>query len=430
MVLEIVGHAFACVQTGLELGMGYVAGHDDGPIKIHACAYSVLGEFCAHCINTLVQVYLDALGAFAGTAEFFGDEFRRVGVHLLDPYAVGVDLGFDIAVGTAAYSHSDRAAGTVTGQTDHTDVVGHVFTSELSAEADLLCLFEKFLFQVDVAERTAGLIAGGGQAVIELDACELDGKEILLRRRSADYEGYMVGRAGCRAQRAHLLHQEGNECSLVLDGGLGHGIEIGLVGAAAAFCHHHEAVLVALGGLDIYLRREVALGIHLIVHIQRSVLAVAKVLLGVGIEYAAAQGLFVFEVSPDMLAFLSVDDGGAGILTERKDALDRSFGIAKELQGHVFVVVAGLGIFEDGRHLLVVGAAEHELTVVERLLGDQRECLGRHFQDGLAAAAAMSAEFCGLNEFLRTRNLVILCGIGPKLEHGRILKFCHILLIH
>ena len=175
----------------------------------------------------------------------------------------------------------------------------------------------------------------------------------------------MVGRAGRGAQRAHFLHQEGDEGALVLDGRLGHRVEVGLVGAAASFGHHHKAVFIALGGLDVDLGRKIALGVHLGVHVQRSVLAVAQILLGVGIEDTKAQGLFVLETGPDLLAFLAMDDGRTGVLAEGKDALYGSLRIAQELQGHIFVIVAGLGVLEDGRHLLIVGAAKHKLAVVE-----------------------------------------------------------------
>ena len=267
MVLEVGGHLLAGVQAGLELGMGDVAGYDDGALQVHAGAHGVFGELCADGVDALVQVYFNALGAFSGTAESFGDEFGGIAVHLLNPDTVGIDLGLDVAVCAAAHAHADGAAGTVAGQAHHADVMGQVFAAELGAQANLLGFLQEFLFQVYVAEGAAGLVTGGGQVVVELDAGQLHGEEVLFGRCSANHKGDVVRRAGRGAQRAHLLHQEGDEGAFVLDGGLGHGIEIGLVGAAAALGHHDKAVLAALCGLDVNLGGQVALGVYFIVHV-------------------------------------------------------------------------------------------------------------------------------------------------------------------
>ncbi len=80
-----------------------------------------------------------------------------------------------------------------------------------------------------------------------------------------------------------------------------------------------------------------------------------------------------------------MDDGCAGILAERQNALYGSLCIAKELQGDVFVVFRCLEVVQYLSHLLVVRAAQHKLAVVEGLLGHERESLRRHFQNGLIA---------------------------------------------
>ena len=235
----------------------------------------------------------------------------------------------------------------------------------------------------------------------------------------------MVRRTGRGAEAPHLLHQERKEGAFVLDGGLGHRVEVGLIRAAAALGNHYEAIFATLSRFDVDLRWEVALRVHLVIHIQRSVLAVAEILLGVAVEHTTAKRLFILEIGPDMLAFLAMDDRGAGVLAERKDALDGSLRVAKELQGHIFVVLARLRIVQDRGHLLVVGPAEHELAIVERLLGDQRQGLGADFEDGLSSASAVASEFRGLHEFLRSGNLVILSLVFAELKHRRILKFSH-----
>ncbi len=419
MVLEVLRHSFTGIQAGLQLGVGNVAGHDDGALQVYAGTDGIFGEFCTHGVDSLVQVYLNALRALAGPAEFFRNQFRRIGIHLLDPDAVGIDLGLDIAVCAAADAHTDGAAGAVAGQAHHTDVVGQVFAAELGAQTNLLGLFQKLFFQIDVTESTAGFVTRGGQVVVELDAGQLHGEKVLFGRCAADHESDVVRRAGGRTEGFHLLHQEGDEGAFVLDGGLGHGVEVRLVGAAAALGYHNETVFISLGGLDVYLGREVALGVDLVVHIQGSILAVAEVLLGIRIENAQAQGLFVLKIRPDSLALFTVDNGRSGILAEGKHTLDGSFCIAEELKGHILVVVRSLRITENLGYLQVVGSAKHELTVVERLLGHQREGLRRDFQDGLVSKLG------GFHQLFGTGNLVVFSGVLAQLKHRCVFEFCH-----
>ena len=159
MILEIGGHFFSGVKAGLQFSVGDIAGHDDGALQIDAGADCIAAELCTNGVDALVQVYLDALGTLAGAAELLWNKFGRIAVQLLDPYAVSVDLGLDIAVRAAADTHSDGAAGTVAGQAYDADVVGQVFAAELGAKADFLRLFQEFFLQVDVAESAAGLIS-------------------------------------------------------------------------------------------------------------------------------------------------------------------------------------------------------------------------------------------------------------------------------
>ena len=56
--------------------------------------------------------------------------------------------------------------------------MGEVLAAELGAQADFLGFLQEFFLQVDVAERPAGLIAGGGQGVVILDAGEFDREEV------------------------------------------------------------------------------------------------------------------------------------------------------------------------------------------------------------------------------------------------------------
>ncbi len=120
-----------------------------------------------------------------------------------------------------------------------------------------------------------------------------------------------------------------------------------------------------------------------------------------------------------MLAFLTVDNGGTGILAERQDALDGRFCIAEELEGYIFVVVRGLGVTQNLCNLLVVCTAQHELAVMETLLCHQRKRLRRHLQQRFVAS------LYGFYKFFRSRNLIVFRCVRAQLKHGRVFKICH-----
>ena len=64
-----------------------------------------------------------------------------------------------------------------------------------------------------------------------------------------------------------------------------------------------------------------------------------------------------------------MDDGRTRVLTQGELALGRHLGIAQEGERYILVVVAGLGVAQDLRHLLVVGTAEEERHVAEGGVG-------------------------------------------------------------
>ena len=111
----------AGVKAGLQLRVRDVARDNNGSLKVHARAHGILGKFGAHGIDALVEVDLDALRAFAGPAVFFGYEFGRIDVHLLDPDAFPVYLALDVAVCAAAHAHADWAAGAVAREADYVE---------------------------------------------------------------------------------------------------------------------------------------------------------------------------------------------------------------------------------------------------------------------------------------------------------------------
>ena len=148
----------------------------------------------------------------------------------------------------------------------------------------------------------------------------------------------MIGRTGGGAKSLHLFHEEGKQCAFVLDGGFGHGVEVGLVGRASALGHHHEAVFRTLGSLNVYLGREVAFGVHLVVHVERCVLRVAQIVLREGVVDTPRECFLVVEARPHLLSFLAVDDGRSGVLAEWQHTFHGRFGVAEKLQGHILVV--------------------------------------------------------------------------------------------
>ena len=252
--------------------MGDVASHDDGALQAYARADRIFRQFGTHSIDALVEVDFDALRAFARLAVFLRDEFRRIGVHLFNPDTIFVNLRLDVAVGRATNAHADGAACTVARQTYDADVVCQIFTAKLCAEADFVCLLEQFFFEVDVAEGASRFVARCWQAVVVFDRGELHRQKVLFSARSADDKSDVVWRAGSRSEALHLFNEERQQCAFVLDGGLRHGVEVSLVGRTATLGNHHEAVFVAFSGFDVNLCREVAARVHLVVHVERSVL--------------------------------------------------------------------------------------------------------------------------------------------------------------
>ena len=252
--------------------MSDVTSHDDGSLQVDTGADRILAQLSAYSVDTLVEVDLDTLGTLSRVAEFLRNQLCWVLVHLLQPDTVLVDLSLDVAVGRAAYTHTDRAAGTMTRQTDDTDVVSQVLTTKLCTQANFVSLIEELVLQVDVAEGTTSLITCCRQLIIVLDRSQLHGKEVLLGRSTTYNECDVVRRTCCCTEALHLLNEEWEEGAFVLDSGLGHRVEVGLVGRAATLGNHHEAILVALGSLDIDLGRQVATCVHLVIHVERCIL--------------------------------------------------------------------------------------------------------------------------------------------------------------
>ena len=316
MILEVLRHRFACIQTRFDLRMSDVTTNDDRTVQAQTCADRVFRQDSAYIFHRLIEVDTNSI-AFTCLTQLLGNEGSGVVIEFLDPDTIFVDLTFDVTIGRAAHAQTDRAARTVTRQTNDTHVMRHVLTAELRTKTDLVCLLEQLFLQLDITESTTCLIAVSRQGVVVMGRSELHGQQVLLRRGAADDDSDVVRRTSSRTEALHLLHEERNERPRVLDTRLGLLIEVGLVSRTTTFGYAKETILVALGSLQVNLCREVAFGVHLVVHVERCVLRITQVALGVGIEHTLAQCLFVAETCPHLLAFLAVDDSRTGILAER-----------------------------------------------------------------------------------------------------------------
>ena len=218
----------------------------------------------------------------------------------------------------------------MTRQTNDTYIVRHVFAAELCTETDLIGLLQQLFLEFDIAESTTGLVTGRRQRVVVMGRSQFDREEVLLRRGTANDDCDMIGRTSSRTERFHFLHEERNEGSRILDTCLGLLIEIGFVRRTATFGDTEETVFRSFGSLQVDLGREVTLGIHLVVHVERRILRIAEVAFGVGIIDTFAERFFVTETGPYFLAFLAVDDGGTGILAQRQLTFASHLCIAQE----------------------------------------------------------------------------------------------------
>ena len=274
------------------------------------------------------------------------------------------------------------------GQAYYADIMGKVFAAELCSKSYLVGFLKQLLLKFHIAEGTSCFIASGGEFVIVVSRSQFHGQKILLCTGSANDNGDVVGRTCCCAETLHLFHKEGNQCSGILDAGLGFLIEVCFVGGPSAFRDAEETVFHSLAGFDVDLCGKVATGVHLVVHVERCILAVAQIVLGIGVVDATCNILFVFVPRPYLLAFFSVDDGCSGVLAEGELSLACHFSVAEEGKCHILVVFAGFRITQNLCHLFVVATTQFEADVVEGLVHEQSETLSLNFQYGVSFEVA------------------------------------------
>jgi hypothetical protein len=378
VLLEVLGHALALVDELLELGMGDVARHHQGAGEQQRRRDRVLAELGQDLLHGPIEVDLHPVLVLPGPVGR-GDEAPRVVIEVLDPDPLPVDASLDVAVGRAGDAHAHGAGGAVAREPDHADVVGEVLAAELGPDAQLVGCLEELRLQLQVAEGDALRAAGGGQAVVVAGRGELHRLEVGLRRGAADDGRDVVRRAGGRAQVLHLVDQELLQLAR-LEERLGLLPEHGLVGRASALGHEEELVGRPLGGVDVDLCRKVVAGVLLLVEVQGAGLRVAQVLPGVGLPDPLGEVLLVLDAGPDLLPLLGHHGGGARVLADGELAARRDLGVAQEGEGHALVVLRGVGIGEDLRHLLVVRGPQEEVALAQRLARQPGKGRGLHLQ--------------------------------------------------
>ena len=103
MVLQVLRHSLAGVQTRFYLRVRDVPSHNNRTIQRQARAYRVVRQYLADLRHRLIQVNAHGI-ALARVAQLFGNQRRGIAVHLLYPNTVFVDFALDVAVCRATHA--------------------------------------------------------------------------------------------------------------------------------------------------------------------------------------------------------------------------------------------------------------------------------------------------------------------------------------
>ena len=418
MVLDVLRESFALLEALADLGVRDVAGDDQRAGEREARGDGVLRKLGPDVRHGAVEVDLHDLGRVGVLARLGRDEAAGVRLELLDPDAVLVDLGLGVAVGGTRDGEADRARGSVPREADDAYVEGEPLAAELRADAELMRDLEELGFERGVAEGAAMFVARGRERVVIMGRGQLDGLHGRLGGGAADDEREVIRRARGGAERLHLLGQELDE-GLRIQDGLGLLVEVALVGRTAALGDEEELELGTLDGGEVDLRGEVRAGVLLGVEVERRELRVAEVVLRVGLIDAQGERFGVVATGPDLLALLGGDLRGAGVLTERQHALRGDLGVAQHRERDGAVVVAGFLVGEDRGDLLEVLGAQIEVDVVQRLVGEQGQALGRDLEDRLAVELGDGDVLLGEQAILRgigaqRKGILVMEGRGHR----------------
>ena len=305
------------------------------------------GEFFENALHRPVEVDCHHLAAKRRLVDF-GQEPGRVVLELLDEHAIAGDLAERLAVGRAGNSDADWQRRAMTRQADDAHVVAEILAPELGADAEILGELVDFRLEREVAEGAPVRRRPRRQRVKIVGRGELDGLQVELGGEAPDHDGQVIGRAGGCAQRQDLLLQEGDD-PVVGQDRRRRLEQKGLVGRAAALGHEQKLVgVLALGG-DVDLRRQVVAGVRLLESRKRRELAVAQVLLGVGLAEPSASAASSDPSVHTFPALLGDDNGGAGVLAHWQDAAGGDAGVLQKVVGDELVVAGRLGVVEDFR---------------------------------------------------------------------------------
>ena len=138
----------------------------------------------------------------------------------------------------------------------------------------------------------------------------------------------------------------------------------------------------------------------------------------VGVEDTARERLLVIKAREDELSLFAMDDGSASVLAEREGTLGGDFGIAKEVESDVAVVVRGFGVGENGRYLSVVGGTEEERNIMKSRFGKKGEGFGSDLEYLVSFEVRDGDKLVG--------DETVFGVVGSELEHGCVVEWFHI----
>src|SRR5690606_30514238 len=134
MVLEVIRHRLAALETLADLRMGEIARDNDRSGERKSRLYRILRQNSENFLHRLVQV--DANDA---RRQFLlvdvRHEARRIGLELLEPDTLAGDLAERLAIGRAGNAEPDRQRGAVARQADDPHVVAEILAAELGPDA-------------------------------------------------------------------------------------------------------------------------------------------------------------------------------------------------------------------------------------------------------------------------------------------------------
>ena len=161
-------------------------------------------------------------------------------------------------------------------------------------------------------------------------------------------------------------------------------VKKGFVGRASPLCDEEKFVFHPLGGIDIDLSGKVAAGIDLLVHVEGKVLGITQVFLGIGIIDPFGQALGIIYPGPNLLSLIGDNNGCAGILAKRKNAVGGYLRVFQQGHGHIAVVARSFGIVQNRGHHFQVLRPQKKSDIPHSGLGQHGERFRLNFQDGLA----------------------------------------------